>query len=87
MVAAAIAESASASHAYRAFFAQMLSRVRRSILAVERDAAQIAQLRQEIDGGGAARQCNIETQAVVRAQIARQCSSRANTVKTDTIGK
>ena len=62
MVAAAIADSASASDAYRAFFAQMLSRVRRSILAVERDAAQIAQLRQEIDGGGAARQCNIETQ-------------------------
>ncbi len=65
----------------------MLSRVRRSILAVERDAAQIAQLRQEIDGGGAARQYNIETQAVVRAQISRQRSSRANTVKTHTIGK
>ena len=65
----------------------MLNRVRRSILAVERDAAQIAELRQKIDGVGIARQCNIETQAVVRAQISRQRSSRANTVETVTIGK
>ena len=49
MVAAAIADSASASDAYRAFFAQMLNRVRRSFLAFERDAPHVAQLRQQVD--------------------------------------
>ena len=51
IVAAAIAAMASTSAAYPAFLRQMLSRVRKSIFAFERDAPHVAQLRQQVDCG------------------------------------
>ncbi len=49
----------------------MLNRVRRSTLAVKRDAAIVAQLREEIDGRRASCDFNVENHAIRRAQISR----------------